>query len=193
MEDAGRTKAQEIDLKILKEAEEAETKARQLAETAKQEETEKEKEKGRRQIQELLARRYQEEIKFKQSVKAIDDLMKTGDAAGMKHLLEAVRNAQRRLGDRMTACERAQEVYISSLIDKEVAESESHWIATTLGEYNRICDKTEIFISQNSSQKETPTSHDKPEVSTSGIKLEKLKFDPFRGNLKNTRDLERNF
>ena len=110
--------------------------------------------------------------------------MKTGDAAGMKHLVEAVRNAQRRLGDRMTACERAQEVYISSLIDKEVAGSESHWIATTLGEYNRIRDKTEIFISQNSSQKETPTSHDKPEVSTSGIKLEKLKFDLFRGNLR---------
>ena len=184
MEDAGSTKAQEVELKILKEAEEAETKARQLAEAAKQEQTEKETENGRRQIQELLAQVYQEEIKFKQSFEAIDDLLRNGDAAGMKHLVEAVRNAQRRLGDRMTACKRAQEEYISSLIDKVVAESESHWIATTLGEYNRICDKTEIFISQNSSEKKTHASHDKPEVSTSGIKLEKVKFDPFRGNLR---------
>ena len=47
----------------------------------------------------------------------------------------------------MTACERAQEEFISSLIDKEVVESESHWIATTLGAYNKACNEVEIFIS----------------------------------------------
>ena len=77
----------------------------------------------------------------------------------------------------------AQEDYISSLIDKEVVESESHWIATTLEAYNKTCNKVEIFISRNSTEKEASTC-DKPGAGAAGIRLEKLKFDPFRGNLR---------
>ena len=56
----------------------------------------------------------------------------------------------------MIACERAQEDYISSFIDKEVVESESHWIATTLKAY-KTCNKVEIFISRSSEEKEVST------------------------------------
>ena len=42
----------------------------------------------------------------------------------------------------------------------------------------------EIFISRNSTERETSTSCDKPGAGTTGIRLEKLKFDPFRGNLR---------
>ena len=92
----------------------------------------------------------------------------------------------------MIACERAQENYISSLIDKEVVESESCWIATTLGAYNKACNEVEIFISRNSTEKETSTSCDKPGAGTTGIRIEKLKFDPFRGNLRKYRGLKKN-
>ena len=106
----------------------------------------------------------------------------------VKHLVVAVKNARKRLEDIMVACERAQEDYISSLTDKEVVESESHWIATTLGAYNKTCDKMEIFVSLNSTEKEASASYDKPVAGSSGIRLEKLKFDAFRGN---TQDLKK--
>ena len=50
-------------------------KARQLAEITKKEETEKARERERKRIEELLALRYQEEIKFKKSIEAIEELM----------------------------------------------------------------------------------------------------------------------
>ena len=109
-----------MELKILKEAEEAEMKARQLAEIAKGEETEKVRERERKRVEELLARRYQEEIKFKKSTKAIEEFMATEGTIVVKHLVVAVKNVRKRLEDRMIACERAQEDYISSLTDKEV-------------------------------------------------------------------------
>ena len=83
----------------------------------------------------------------------------------------------------MIACERAQEDYISSLIDKEVVESESHWIATTLEAYDKTCNKVEILISRNITEKEASTC-DKPGSGAAGVRLGKLKFDPFRGYLR---------
>ena len=184
LEDAIKTKEQEMEFKILKETEEAEMKTRQLAETTKKEETEKARETERKRMEELLARRHQEEIKFKKSIEAIEELVASEGTMVVKHLVGVIENAQKRLVDRMISCERAQEDYISSLIDKDVVESESHWIATTLGAYNKACNEVEIFISRNGTEKEASTSHDKPGAGSAGIRLEKVKFDPFRGNLR---------
>ena len=173
-----------MEFKILKETEEAEMKACQLAETTKKKETEKARERERKQMEELLAHRHQEEIKFKKSIEAIEELVASEGTKVVKHLVGAIKNPHKRLEDRMISCERAQEDYISSLIDKEVVESESHWIATTLGTYNKACNEVEIFISRNGTEKEASTSYDKPGAGSAGIKLEKVKFDPFRGNLR---------
>ena len=64
LEEAIKTKEQENELKILKETEEAEMKA-QLAEITKKEESEKAREREEKRIEELLTRRHQEEIKFR--------------------------------------------------------------------------------------------------------------------------------
>ena len=183
MEEAIKTKEQEKELKTLKETKEAEMKARQLADITNKEESEKVREREEKRIEELLTRRHQEEIKFRKSIEAIKEIVASEGSTIVKHLFGAIKNAQKRLEDRMIACERAQEDYISSLIDREVVESELHWIATTLEANNKTCNKVEIFISRNSTEKEASTC-DKPGAGGAGIRLDKLKFDPFRGNLR---------
>lgn len=58
-------------------------------------------------IEELLARRNQEEFKFRKSVETIKELIASKDTATVKHLVGAVRDARKKLDDRMIACERA--------------------------------------------------------------------------------------
>ena len=42
----------------------------------------------------------------------------------------------------------------------------------------------ELFVSLNSTEKEASASYDKPGAGFSDSRLEKLKFDAFRGNLR---------
>ena len=82
----------------------------------------------------------------------------------------------------MIACEKAEGDYISSLVDKELVKRELHLTANMLGAYNKACTKMEIFVSHNTTEKKAATKC-KPGKETSGIRLEKLKFDVFGGNL----------
>lgn len=60
--------------------------------------------------------------------------------------------------------------------------SESHLIATILEKYYKICEREEIFISQNSAEdKSAAAPYDKPGASSS-IWLKNIKFDPFKGH-----------
>ena len=75
LEEAIKTKEQEKELKIFKETEEAEMKARQLAEITNKEESEKAREREEKRIEELLTRRHHEEIKFRKSIEAIEEIV----------------------------------------------------------------------------------------------------------------------
>ena len=90
------------------------------------------------------------------------------NATTVEHLVSAVKDARKRLDGRMSACEKAQEEYITSLTDEEVMESESHCIAIILEAYYKACDRAEIFISQNSAEGKKATPDNKPGT-TSGI------------------------
>ena len=78
----------------------------------------------------------------------------------------------------MSSCEKAKKEPMTSLTNKEVLASESCWIKTILEAYYKACHMTDIFISQNSTEVKTCTLYDKPGT-TSGIRLEKLKFNSF--------------
>lgn len=62
--------------------------------------------------------------------------------------------------------------------------SKSHLIATLLEKCYKVCERTEIFLSQNSAEEKSATApFDKPSTSCV-IWLEKIKFDPFKGDLR---------
>ena len=49
--------------------------------------------------------------------------MATRDTGNVKHLVGAIRDARKKLDDRMSACEKAQKEPMTSLTNKEVLES----------------------------------------------------------------------
>ena len=93
LEEAIKTKEQENELKILKETEEAEMKARQLAEITKKKRNEKAREREEKRIKELLTCRHQEEIKFRKSIEAIEEIVASEGTTEVKHLFGAIKNA----------------------------------------------------------------------------------------------------
>ena len=92
----------------------------------------------------------------------------------------------KRLDEMMIRSDRAQVEYISSLTtssDEELITSQKTWIVKILEVYNKICDEGRIFISLHERKEATPIITAKPGES-SGIKLEKLTFEPFNGKLR---------
>ena len=59
--------------------------------------------------------------------------------------------------------------------------------------YYKVCEMVEIFISQNSAEdKSAAAPYDKPSTFR-GIWLEKIKFDPFKGDLRKYAKLKEEF
>ena len=115
----------------------------------------------------------------------------TEDTASLKHKVGAVKDARAKLDDRMKACDQAQEKSVASLTDKKVQTSELDWIASILEAY-KTGTAAEIFISCNSCKENTPMSEGRPGAA-SGIRLEKLKFYSFNGNLRKYRRFKEQF
>lgn len=165
LEEVDRNKAQEAELKV------------------RQEEEERARREQDRKIDQLLSQRHQEELKVKNLIVTIQELIMTEGTASLKHKVGAVKDARTKLDDVMKACDQIQERYVASLTDKEVRASELDWISPIFEVYNKTCTAAEIFISYNSCQENASVSKGKP-VAASGIKLEKLKFDSFKGDLR---------
>ena len=163
--------------------EDAERKARRMADITKEEEEEKTRHKEERHIGQLLTCRNQEALKVRKLIDTIEELIMTEDTACLKHKVGAAKDARAKLDDRMKASDQAQEKCVASLTDKKVQTSELDWIASILEAYNKTCTAAEIFISCNSCKEDTPMSEGRPGAA-SGIRLEKLKFDSFNGDLR---------
>lgn len=149
-----------------------------------EEELKKINESKEKQIGELLIKRDQEDVKFHTSVGTIKQLINPAQSDdNAKHVVEAVRDAQKRLKDRMISCDHTQENYITALSNPDVITSETTWIANILEIYDKLYDECNIFISTHGNSNTTPPFNKGTEGS-SRIRLEKLRFQSFSGELR---------
>ena len=168
------------------EKEEIDRKAQAELEIEEKKQEEVQSKRSKEFTKELLIKRDQEGMKLHKSVDSTERLLGTGNDIDPKHVVEALKSALKRLDEMMIRCDQAQVEYISSLntsCDEELITSQKTWIVKILEVYNKICDEGRIFISLHERKEATPIITAKPGES-SGIKLEKLTFEPFNGELR---------
>ena len=141
-----------------------------------------ENEKRAKESQELFLHREQEYTTFTNVLKSIKTLIDHKEQNELSHISVAVRDAKCKMDSAVSACNLAQKRYISSLPHEE-ALAETGWLNDILASYNDLSSKAHIFMSKFSKDKSADTAKPK-EVKQSGIKLEKVRFRQFSGDIR---------
>ena len=136
-------------------------------------------------VEELFTKRNQEGMKFYTSVDTTEKLLRTGTETNPNHVAEALDSALARLKEIIIKCEKAQEAYASAMTGsgKELTTEETGWIVKIFKVYDRICNECKLFISMHEKREVESTSTPIPTESSS-IRPEKMKFEPFSGELR---------
>ena len=135
-----------------------------------------------KQVGELLSHRAYEQLKFRSTAGALRDILENTHHEHLTHVIEAVKESLIRLKDRVDMCDQVQQKLVALLTDEDMKEEEATSIFTTFETYDKICNESHMFISKHG--KEINTYHAKEMGNGSlGIRLEKLKFQTFNGEL----------
>ena len=105
--------------------------------------------------------------------------MDSADESNFQFISEAIKDAKLKL-DATSCCDEAQKHYISSLQNQE-ASSQSEWINAIWELYGTISSEAQIFISRF---KADSTTSSKTKDASSSIKLEKIRFRQFAGDIR---------
>ncbi len=135
-------------------------------------------------VKELLIKRDQEGMKFYKSVDTTEKLLKIEAEAIPNHVAVALGSALDRLDEIKNKCDKAQIEYIAAITNsgQDVTSEQKNWIVKIVEVYNGICDECRVYISLHEKKFELSSV---PESSEGGaIRLEKLKFEPFSGELR---------
>ena len=127
------------------------------------------------------------------SVDTTEKLLRTGTETYPNHVAEALGSALARLQEIVIKWEKAQGAYVSAMTGsgKELTTEGTGWIVETFKVYNAIGNEFKLFISIHEKREVESTSIPIPTESSS-IRLEKMKFEPFSGELRKCPRLRKN-
>ena len=146
----------------------------------KENESERKVEDEKKYTEELRIHREQEGVKLMQH---IDDIQKMIDQTteNKSDICEALKRGNKHLADRIATCERIHLKYITTIKDQQEREEEKDWILPLLNSYSKVCTEIQVFISCN--LKHITRTNEEITVKNN-LKLERLKFNTFDGDLR---------
>ena len=184
LESCAKSEREEEERKSRELAEKEEEKAK-LKETAlKDEEKRVKAENQMRSLTDLFIRRQQEGEKSQRSADHIMELLSETNKDKFEYMAEALKEAALILNKRMEICDRIQEKYISSLLTEQDKQKEKEWSLSIWETFDKLINDIKMFVAQHSPKVNIEDLNSKEKNLSSGVRLEKLQFQIFQGDVR---------
>ena len=128
----------------------------------------------KRSLTDLFIRRQQEGEKFQKSADHITELLSETNKDKFEYMAEALKEAERRLKERMEICDRIQEKYILSLLTEQDKEKEKEWSLSIWEIFDKLINDIKMFVAQHGPKVNIEDLNSKEKNLSSGVGLEKL-------------------
>ena len=132
----------------------------------------------------MFIQRQQEGEKFQKSADHIMELLSETNKDKFEYMAEALKEAELRLKEQMEICDRIQEKYISSLLTEQDTEKEKEWSLSIRETFDKLINAIKMFVAQHSPRVNIEDLNSKEKNRSSGVRLEKLQFQIFQGDVR---------
>ena len=122
--------------------------------------------------------------KFQKSADHVTELLLETNKDKFEYMVEAFKEAELRLKERMEICDKIQDKYISSLLTEQGKEKEKGWSLSIWETFDKLINDIKMFVAQHRPKVNIEDLNSKKKNLSFGVRLEKFRFQIFQGDVR---------